>query len=38
MAMLRLTHLAGFRADFETASRVVLESIVRGWLERGHRG
>jgi len=31
MAMLQLTHLAGFEADFATAHRLVLESIARSW-------
>lgn len=31
MAMLQLTHLAGFQADFATAQRLVLESIVTSW-------
>ncbi len=34
MAMLRLTHLAGFRADFEMATRLVLESIAEAWSRR----
>jgi len=37
MAMLRLTNLAGFEADFDAASRVVLESIVAGWGRLGKR-
>ena len=31
MAMLQLTHLAGFQADFATAQRLVLESIATSW-------
>ena len=31
MAMLQLTHLAGFEADFPTAQRLVLESIAESW-------
>ena len=31
MAMLQLTHLAGFRADFATAHRFLLESTARLW-------
>jgi AcrR family transcriptional regulator len=31
MAMLQLTHLAGFRADFATAHRFLLESTARSW-------
>ena len=31
MAMLQLTHLAGFRADFGPAHRLVLESIAASW-------
>ena len=38
MAMLRLTHLAGFKADFETGSRVVLASVGRAWAAREGRG
>ena len=31
MAMLQLTHLAGFQAPFATAQRLVLESIIKSW-------
>lgn len=31
MAMLQLTHLAGFEADFGAADRSALEALVRGW-------
>jgi AcrR family transcriptional regulator len=31
MAILRLTYLAGFDADFASAHRLVLESIARSW-------
>jgi AcrR family transcriptional regulator len=33
MAMLQLTHLAGFHADFATANRQVLASIAASWRE-----
>jgi hypothetical protein len=32
MAMLQLGHLAGFRADFATAHRLLLESTARSRL------
>jgi AcrR family transcriptional regulator len=32
MAMLQLTHLASFEADFERADRAVLEALLAGWL------
>jgi AcrR family transcriptional regulator len=38
MAMLQLTHLDGFKADFETAHRVVLESIADSWRRRDWEG
>ena len=31
MAILQLTHLAGFQADFTTAQRLVLEGIATSW-------
>jgi AcrR family transcriptional regulator len=37
MAMLQLTHLAGFRADFDAGSRIVLESMAEAWHQRSWR-
>lgn len=31
MAILQLTHLAGFQADFATAQRLILENIIISW-------
>jgi hypothetical protein len=31
MAMLQLSHLAHFKADFEAADRQVFESLIDGW-------
>lgn len=33
MAMLQLTHLAGFQADFATAHRLVLETVAASWRQ-----
>lgn len=31
MAMLQLTHLANFKADFESADRALLAALIEGW-------
>lgn len=31
MAMLELTHLSGFKADFKAADRAIAEALVAGW-------